>query len=442
MAVMALPKTLHAGDGHGSDGSGRAAPLVEIEPLSPAWYIETIRRLLHAGRARESYQMARLAADRHPRSVDVRLAAAYAAAASGRCVLAKRHLAQITGDMTTLWQSRRRDSLLASCDGPWQRRVVLDIITGYRPSLSDRARHAEMQLEPGSRLHGVCARLRGLCDPAGSFTLGGRRDSGIDLWVQLRLRHLYRAGTRWDLDLTPVLFRRQPSRAGHHGEGAMLRAEARRYLQRGMRLNLLAEAGAAHFRQGDRRLAIHQTHRRARVDLVVPHGEGLVSHIGHSRRWVRSGWLDLRGRRTDYRLDILPPADTSFRPRFRPRFRAGVWVGVGVDRVGQSGPGLLAGSRSRILQAGLRIKMHHLTVVLRQERRSERFTESLAYLVAPHRARTRISGMDFIPVLSGKTNLKVAVSLDHRKISSPDVSRPRSLKTLKFTFSYAFDPKP
>ena len=100
------------------------------------------------------------------RPVDVRLAAACAAAASGRCVLAKRHLAQITGDMTTLWQSRRRDSLLASCNGPWQRRVVLDIITGYRPSLSDRARHAEMRLEPGSRLHGVCARLRGLCDPA------------------------------------------------------------------------------------------------------------------------------------------------------------------------------------------------------------------------------------------------------------------------------------
>ena len=58
MAVMVLPKMLHAGDGHGSDGSGRDAPLVEIEPLSPAWYIETIRRLLHAGRACESYQMA------------------------------------------------------------------------------------------------------------------------------------------------------------------------------------------------------------------------------------------------------------------------------------------------------------------------------------------------------------------------------------------------
>ena len=103
MVVMVLPKTLHAGDGHGSDGSGRNAPLVEIKPPSPALYIETIRLLPHAGRARVSYQMARLAADYHPRSVDVRLAAAYTAAASGRCVFAKRHLAQITGDMTTLW---------------------------------------------------------------------------------------------------------------------------------------------------------------------------------------------------------------------------------------------------------------------------------------------------------------------------------------------------
>lgn len=434
MAVMTLSQTLHADDRHGIDGTRRAAPVAEIEPLSPAWYIETIRRLLHAGRARESYQMARLAADRHPGSADVRLAAAYAAVASGRCVLAKRHLAQIKGDMMTSWQSRRRDSLLASCDGPWQRRVVLDLITGYRPSLSDRARHAEMQLEPGSRLHGVCVRLHGLCDPAGSFTLGGRRDGGIDLWVQLQLKHLYRAGTRWDLDLSPVLFRRQPSRAGHHGEGAMLRAEAWRYLQRGMRLHFLAETGAAHFRQGDRRLAIHQLHRRARVGLALPHNEGFVSHISHSQRWVRSGWLDLRGRRTDYRLDILPWAGTPLWPSFS--------VGAGVDRVGQSGPGLLAGSRSQTLQAGLRSKMRHLTIVLRQERRTERFTEPLAYLATPHRAHTRISGMDFIPDLSGKTNLKVVISLDYRKISSPDISRPRSLKTLKFTFSYTFDPKP
>ena len=271
MAVMALSETLHADDRHSIDGAKDATPVIVTEPFSPGWYIETIRRLLHAGRARESYQMARIAADRHPGSADVRLAAAYAAAASG------------------------------------------------------------------------------LCD-----------------------------------------------------------------------------------------LAIHQTHRRARLELAVPHSEGLVSNFSHSRRWVRSGWLDLRGRRTDYRLDMLPQAGTSLWSGFRPSF----WVGVGVDRVGQSGPGLLAGSRARTLQTGLRIRMRHLTIMLRQQRRSERFTEPLAYLVAPHRAHTRTTGMDFIPGLSGKTNLKVAISLDHWKISSPDVSRPGSLKTLKFTFSYTFDPRP
>ena len=60
MAVMTLSQTLQADDRHGIDGTRRAAPIAEIEPLSPAWYIETIRRLLHAGRARESYQMPRL----------------------------------------------------------------------------------------------------------------------------------------------------------------------------------------------------------------------------------------------------------------------------------------------------------------------------------------------------------------------------------------------
>ena len=233
----------------------------------------------------------------------------------------------------------------------------------------------------------------------------------------------------WDLDLSPVLFRRHPSRAGHHGQGAMLRAEAWRHLPWGKRLYLLAETGMAHFRQGDPRLAFDHSHRRAMVALAIPHGAGLVSHIGYSRRRVRSGWLDLRGRRTDYRLDI------------RPRARASFWAGIGVDRAGQSGPGLLAGSRAQILQAGMRLRTRYLSLVFRQERRSERFTEPLAYLATPHRARTVVHGVDIIPDLSGKTNLKVVVSLDHRKISSPDISRPDLLKTLKFTFSYTFQPR-
>ncbi len=74
MAVMALSETLHADDRHRIDGAGDATPVIVTEPFSPAWYIETIRRLLHAGRA-----------DRRIRSMSG-WAAAYAAAASGTFV--------------------------------------------------------------------------------------------------------------------------------------------------------------------------------------------------------------------------------------------------------------------------------------------------------------------------------------------------------------------
>ena len=195
-AAMALPEPAFADHARGGDGTGHIAPVIRAEPLSATWYIETIRRLLHAGRAGEAYQMARLAADHYPRSAEVRLAAAYAAVAAGRCNLARHHLVPLSDSVVTLWQSRQRDSLLAGCDGPWRQSLVIDVVTGYRPSLSDRARQAELRLQPGSRLHGVCVTLGGLCDPTGRFTVSGRRDSGIDLWVQLQLRHRYRAGTK------------------------------------------------------------------------------------------------------------------------------------------------------------------------------------------------------------------------------------------------------
>ena len=67
-AAMALPEPAFTDHARGGDGTGHIAPVIRAEPLSPAWYIDTIRRLLHAGRAGEAYQMARLAADRYPRS--------------------------------------------------------------------------------------------------------------------------------------------------------------------------------------------------------------------------------------------------------------------------------------------------------------------------------------------------------------------------------------
>ena len=101
-AAMALPEPAFADHARGGDGTGHIAPVIRAEPLSATWYVETIRRLLHAGRAGEAYQMARLAADHYPRSAEVRLAAAYAAVAAGRCNLARHHLVPLSDSVVTL----------------------------------------------------------------------------------------------------------------------------------------------------------------------------------------------------------------------------------------------------------------------------------------------------------------------------------------------------
>lgn len=407
-----------------------SASLVRSVPQTAAWFLELVRHLLHAGRNGESYQLAQLAVARFPQSPDLRLGAAYAAIASGRCRLADRHLAvlrdrKLAGSLTRDHR-RQHDMLRAQCHGPWQRIPAIEITAGYRPSLSDRAQQFEIRLEPGSRLHGLCSRLRGLCDPDRRFSRSAARDSGIDMWTQFRLAHRYRAGTAWDADITPLIFHRQPSRGGHQGQGAILRAEARRHLQAGRQLHLLGETGVASFRQGDPALAFSQSHRRVRAAYAMPHTARLSSHFGHGRTWVRSRWLDLRQRRHDYRLHIQPHALLS------------LWAGVAAERASQSGSGRLAGSRSRIRLVGAQHRFPLATLTLWQEIRHRRFTAPLSYLAAPHRATTRLTGFDLAPNLPNRSNLKVVVSFSYRRISSPDVAKPKSTKTLMFTFRYTF----
>ena len=67
----------------------------------------------------------------------------------------------------------------------------------------------------------------------------------------------------------------------------------------------------------------------------------------------------------------------------------------------------------------------------------ERFRRPLAFLAAPHRATTRLTGLDLVPVIGRKTsNLKVVLSFEYRKISSPDPYRLRSSRTLILRLSY------
>lgn len=401
---------------------------VQSVPQTAAWFLELMRRLLHQGRAGESYQLAQVAVAQFPQSPDLRLGAAYAAVASGHCLLAKRHLAVLRDDdvsgRVTLGHHRRRDLLLAQCEGPWTRSMVVEATTGYRPSLSDRARQFEMRLEPGSRLHGLCLRLRWLCNPHRNFIGNSARDSGIDMWMQIRLPHRYRAGTAWDADVTPVIFRRQPSRSGHLGQGAILRVEAWRHLRAGRQIYLFGEAGTSSFQQGDPALAFSQSHKRARAAYAMPHTPRLVSQVGHSRTWVRSRWLDLHQRRFDYQLAA------------QPRDGLSLWAGIAGERASQSGVGRLAGSRSRLYSLGGRWRIPGATLSLWQETRHQKFTKALSYLADPHRATTRVTGLDLTPKLPKALNLKVVISFNHRRISSLDVLRPRTTKTLMFTVRY------
>lgn len=412
-----------------TEHDAETAVAVQLAPHSAAWFLEMMRRLLHQGRAGESYQLAQIAVAQHPDAPDLRLGAAYAAIAGGRCDFAKRHLAMLHSHAVSAGLARlhlqRRDMLTAQCHGPWSRRLLARVTTGYRTSLTDRARHFQMQPEPGSQLHGLCVRLAGLCDPRRPFTGSRARDSGIDMWAQFHVEHNYRAGTAWDADIGPLIFRRQPSRSGYTGQGAILRADARRHLPSGRQLQLSGETGVARFHQGDPSLAFSQSHRRLQAAFVIPHTHHLTSRIGHGRTWVKSRFLDLHRRRHDYWLNA------------RLGERSLIWLGVAGEHAGQSGSGRLIGSRSRIFSFGGRRRMSWLTASLWQQLRREKFTRPLFYLAVPHSATTRTTGLDLTPNLPEKLNFKVVLSFNYRKISSPDTLLPGSTKTLMLSLRYS-----
>jgi len=421
--------------------------------------LDLMRRLLQEGRPAEAYQLGRVAADdhqthnqprhqpRHQPSGELLLAVAYAALAIGQCDLAMGHLARLRGRAIAPGQARRMDRLVARCRGPWRRRVVIGMTAGYRQSLVDRERDVRLRLQPGSALHGLCGRFRGLCDPDATYLLRGRRASGVDIWSQLALRHLYRDGGPWDAEITPVLFFRTPQRSGYDGRGAGLRLAFRRHLAGGRHIDLTGETGAAHFRQGTPRPAIAQTYRLFGAGFVMPHGKWLASRFGYQRQQVRSQWLDLRRRTNDYRLMIMPafigagPGGAGPGGALSGWTLSG-WARIGTERSRQTGPGMMPGSKARLAEAGVGLAMTYAQLRLYQRRRDARFSGTLPHLAAPHRARTRVTGVDLSPVWRGAHNLKVVLSLENRKISSPDPYRPESTKNLTLTIKYDLSDTP
>lgn len=403
---------------------GEAAVISESRALAAMWL------LIREGRAGEAYQLGRIAASAHAGSAELRLALAFAAWANGNCTLALHHLGGLGGGRMTVVHRRRADRIRAQCGGPWRQEATVSLTAGYRQSLVDRTRLASMRLQPGSVLHGLCARLRGLCDPDNAFRLEGARASGIDIWTQLSLGHVYRDGGAWDFAVTPVLFMRSPRRRGYRGDGGILRLETRHHTDGGREVHILAETGASRFQQGDTGPAIAQTHRLLGIGLVLPHGNLFASRFGHRRDRVVSRWLDLRRRVSDYRLMADRGGTLSG------------WVRLAVERGSQRGRGLMPGSQARERGVGVGWRLPWMQVGLHHLRRTERFTGALPYLAAPHRAHTRRTAVTLAPDLGWTDNLKVVFSFEYRKILSADPYRPPSTKNASLTVSYKFTSVP
>ena len=397
---------------------------VMLPAMSVAWFLNRTRGLLHDGRAAEAYQIARAALDLYPDSVDLRLGAAFAAMRSGRCQSAILHLDALRGRRLSAGRRRRTDIVRAGCRGPWRWQALIGAVAGYRPSLVDRQRDVEIRLQPGSRLYWLCARLVALCDPDRPLVSRGQPDSGIDLWVNLTVRHLYRAGGDWNLDLETTLFRRRPRRPGYAGEGGILRAMATYSQAAGRQVRIGAETGHSQFQQGRADLGISQRHRRGEIGLSFAHAAGLQSEIGASHLAVRSQWLDLNQRRYEYRLGKTLHRTTTL-------------LVAGAREISrQKGASLMPGSRAREVEIGLHWRGDHVAAHFHHGRRREAFLGQLPFLAAPHRAGTRTTRLDLMTTDSMRwLNLKVVISMEYRKISTPNPYLLPSNKTLMVRIS-------
>lgn len=419
----------HPGPASGSDQpqahAGPGAPVPVLLPsMSPSWFLNRTRRLLNEGRAAEAYQLARAALDLYPRSTELRLGAAFAAMQSGRCQLAIRNLDPLRDKVIAPAFRRSATQVRSACEGPWQWQALIGATAGYRESLVDRQRDVKIRLQQGSRMHSICLSLAVLCDPGRPLVLHGQPDSGIDLWANLTIRHLYRAGTDWDVDLDTILFQRRPRRPGYAGDGAIQRMAALSRQVAGRQLRFGAEVGVSRFQQGRVDLAILQTHRRGDVGLFLAHAADLRSFIGASYLKARSQWLDLTQTRYEYSLDktITRRLTTS--------------LGGVRERVRQVGLGLMPGSQAREVSVGLRWAGDHLAAHLYHTRRHQSFLGQLPFLAAPHRARTRTTRLDLMNGDAlGWLNLKVVISFEYRKISTLDPFRLPASKTLLLRIS-------
>ena len=404
---------------------GTSFRIMGLAPASPPWFLERMRLLLHEGRAEDAYSLAMEALALFPDSDELHLGAAFAAQAAGRCAQVDSHLLRLEEDSLAVAARRRAARLRAACHGPWQQYLRIDAIIGYRPSLLDRARDPVIHLEQGSALYQLCARLRFLCNPDRPFTSPTPRDNAVDFWYGLTLVNSHRAGSAWDVDVETMLFHRRPFRPEFHGEAGLLRLTGTRHTSMANQLSFAAETGLSRFRLGRAGLALSQRHFRAGLGLMTAHSATRRSHFGLARLTARSQGMTLAQDRLTYHHEM--------------RFKFGItpWFGAAAERTDQSGSVMVADRRAREGSFGLHWKGRLGTMRLSQIRRMESFRRPLPFLAAPHRAKTRLTGLDLVPETRRLTpHLKVVLSFEYRKISSPDPYRLRSSKTLMLRLSY------
>ena len=170
-------------------------------------------------------------------------------------------------------------------------------------------------------------------------------------------------------------------------------------------------------------LTVSQRHFRTRLGLTAVHSPTRRSHVGLARLTARSQWLNLARDRLTYHYEF------GVGSKLTP------WLGFALERKRQSGVTPVPDARAREGLFGLRWKgklgAHHL----RHIRRSERSRRPLAFLAAPHRASTRLTGLDLVPMIGHETsNLKVVLSFEYRKISSPGPTGCAPVEPLFFAF--------
>ena len=77
---------------------GNGLRIIGLTPRTPPWFLERMRRLLHDGRADDAHSLAEEALVLFPDSDELKLGAAFAAQAAGRCTQADSYLRQLDED--------------------------------------------------------------------------------------------------------------------------------------------------------------------------------------------------------------------------------------------------------------------------------------------------------------------------------------------------------